>query len=507
MKIAISLIALLLSSPLVLAQDIAVIAPKDTDKARSEEIAQLRAEMRRLSARLDALESSGRTIDGNPASARLEDVPSSSNVAANASSGVAMPSTSASPAESASTSSAAVGPALQTQHPDQPSNTPPLISAIPASLPGGVTLNYTFDGYYGYNLNRPPGRVNDLRAYDVLSNVFSINQAAVIFALDPNVKEGRRFGLRVDLQYGQATDTLQGNPANEPRPDIYRNIFQAYGTYVVPVGSGLNIDFGKWSSSLGIEGNYSKDQMNYTRSFYFYFLPFYHAGVRASYHVSDKLALNYWAVNGNNQSEPTNGFKDELFGFVLQPAKTVSWTSNYYVGQEHPDTAAATNCTVPEQPGLCFTPVTPAPNGKLHIFDNYVTWQVRPKFTLSAEGDYVIQRLWATAAPGESAAPSHVIGGALYAQYQPTPRTSLAARTEYLSDRGGLFSSATQALKETTATYKYTLADGLDLFAEYRRDWSNLPYFTTHNVGLPSDHQTTATVGLVWWYGGKHGAW
>ena len=213
----------------------------------------------------------------------------------------------------------------------------PLAAVLPTNLPGGATLNYTFDGYYEYNFNQPPGRVNDLRAYDVLSNTFSINQADVIFDLDPNVNEGRRYGVRLDLQFGQATETLQGNPSNEPRPDIYRNIFQAYGTYVVPVGSGLNVDFGKWASSLGVEGNYTKDQMNYTRSFYFYYLPFYHAGVRASYHFNGKFAVNYWLVNGANQSEPTNGFKDELFGFVLTPTKNITWTSNYYLGQEHPD--------------------------------------------------------------------------------------------------------------------------------------------------------------------------
>ena len=52
----------------------------------------------------------------------------------------------------------------------------------------------------------------------------------------PDVAGGRRYGVRLDLQFGQATETLQGNPANEPRPEIYRNIFQAYGTYVVPLG-------------------------------------------------------------------------------------------------------------------------------------------------------------------------------------------------------------------------------------------------------------------------------
>jgi len=378
---------------------------------------------------------------------------------------------------------------------------------LPGTLPGGATLNYTFDGYYEYNFNDPTGRVNDLRAYDVLSNVFSINQADFIFDLDPDLAAHRRYGFRVDLQFGQATETLQGNPANETRPEIYRNIFQAYGSYIVPAGHGIDIDVGKWASSLGIEGNYTKDQMNYTRSYYFYFLPFYHAGVRASYKLNDKLTASYWVVNGTNQSEPTNGYKDELFGYAYQPVKPVNWTFNYYNGQEHADTVPGTNCTVPVQPGLCLAPLSPAPNGKLHIFDSYVTWQPAPKLSLAAEGDYVIQREWANAAPGESSAPSHVDGGAAYAQYQLSPRLALAARTEYLSDRGGLFSDETQALKEATGTYKYSLSDNFDAFLEYRRDWSNRPYFITSSPVAPSSHQDTAALGLVWWYGGKQGSW
>ena len=150
----------------------------------------------------------------------------------------------------------------------------------------------------------------------VLSRTFSINQAAVIFERDPDLDAHRRYGLRIDLQFGQATETLQGNPSIEPRPEIYRNLFQAYGTYVIPLGKGLNFDFGKWASSLGMEGNYTKDQINYSRSYYFYFLPFYHAGVRLHYNFTDKFGVNYWVVNGTNQSEPNNGYRDELFGFV-----------------------------------------------------------------------------------------------------------------------------------------------------------------------------------------------
>lgn len=382
-----------------------------------------------------------------------------------------------------------------------------------------TTINLALDGYYEYNFNHPVGRVNLLRAYDVLSNEFSLSQASVIFDRPPDLTGGRRWGGRLDLQFGQATDTSQGNPLNEPRPDIYRNIFQAYGTYIAPLGKGLNIDFGKWSSSLGVEGNYNKDQMNYTRSLWFTFLPFYHMGLRASYPISDRFAVNYWVVNGTNQVEGTNAFKDELFGFTAKPQKNLTWTMNYYLGMEHPDRATATDCgPIPVQPGLCFTAIRPAPDGRLHIFDSYATWQATRKLTLQVEGDYAIERLWRNSAPGESSAPSHIDGGAAYIQYQLTPKITLASRAEYMSDRettylaseagySALFSGITQALKENTVTFDYKMGDRFLMRYEWRRDFSNQPSFLTDEQGILSKDQNTATVGLLWWWGRKEGPW
>ena len=118
-----------------------------------------------------------------------------------------------------------------------------------------TTLNVTVDGYYEYNFNQPIGRVNLLRAYDVSSNSFSLNQAGIVIENAAVPSAGKRFGARVDLQYGQATETVQGGTQNELRPQVYRNLWQAYGTYVAPFGSGLPVDFGKWAGALGVEGN------------------------------------------------------------------------------------------------------------------------------------------------------------------------------------------------------------------------------------------------------------
>lgn len=393
-----------------------------------------------------------------------------------------------------------------------PASTPVATLAAPATglprtgnaLPGGTTVNFLFDGYYGFNFNNPIGRVNLLRAYDVSSNAFSLNQADLVFENAPDLPNGKRFGLRLDLQFGQATAASQGSAMNEPRPEVYRNVFQAYGTYIVPVGSGLRVDFGKWASSLGIEGNYTKDQMNYSRSFLFTLLPFYHMGARLNYQLGDAVDLSYWITNGTQQTEPFNGFKDQMFGFTVRPARALSWAMNYYLGQEHPDVQFLPNyagTNLPTEQGLAFQPVLNAPGGKLHILDTYLNWQASSRLTLALEGDYVIQRLF------NWSAPAHTLGSAAYARYQLTTKYAIAARTEYLSDRGGLFSGTTQALKENTITLERRIAEGFIMRAEWRRDSSNHRYFLTDTPGILKKEQSTATLGVVWWLGGKEGAW
>ena len=365
----------------------------------------------------------------------------------------------------------------------------------------GTTLSLYFDGYYGWNFNDPVGRVNLLRSNDVLSNNFSLNQVGLILERAPDVAAGRRYGARVDLMFGQETETLQGGAQNETRPQVYRNIFQAYGTYVFPVGSGLTVDFGKFYSALGFENNYAYDEINYSRSFYFTYLPFYHMGVRTTYNFNDKLSLQYWLVNGANQTEDFNGFKSNAFLFTIKPTKNVAWNVNYFFGNENRDVTPDLNPgipTLPTQPGLSINPV-PGPrfNGKTHIFDTYASWSPNSKWTTVGEFDYVVSR-----GLGTSEA-SHVLGGAGYLQYHFSPKFSLAGRVEFLQDQGGLFSGLTQNLKDTTATATYQFIDGFQTRLEFRRDFSDKPFFLTSTPGVLKKEQDTATLGLIWWFGGK----
>jgi hypothetical protein len=376
--------------------------------------------------------------------------------------------------------------------------------ASPLAFSDGTTLNFDLDAYYGYNFNHPVGRVNLLRANDPLSDNFSLNQAVVMVERAPDPSAQRRFGYRLDLMFGQQTEILQGSTSIEPRPQVYRNIFQAYGSYVLPLGSGLQVDFGKFSSALGVEGSYTKDQLNYSRSYFYNFLPFYHEGIRATYNLSPKLGLQYWLVNGANQTEDFNGFKSQAVLLTVKPTSNISWNVNYYEGQEQRDVNPLYNPGLPglpTQPGLSIDPITDRHDGRLHVLDSYATFNLGPKWSATLEGDYVINRAAANAAP------TRVYGGVGYLHRQLTNQFSLNGRFEYLADKGGLFSGAQQDLKDVTITGVLQPVDGFQTRLEYRRDFSNRLFFLTNNPAILSGAQNTLTLGMLWWFGGKQGAW
>lgn len=347
-----------------------------------------------------------------------------------------------------------------------------------------ITFGATLEAYYSFNGNEPPDRIALLRAYDTRTNTFAIQQATVLAELPPDVDAGRRYGMRVDLMFGQATETVQGSPANEPRPDVYRQIWQAYGSYVFPVGRGLRTDFGKFASNLGYETNYAKDNDHFSRAYLFNFLPFYHSGLRASLPVNDKVTLMYMLTNGIQQTEEFNNFKSNHFAAVVTPVGNVSWTVNYYFGQEQPDGG--------EPDG---------PNGFFRVFDTYVAWTPTDRVGVGLDVNYVTNEVLKE----DDSLSLKGIGA--YARYKLSDPATVAVRYERLDDEG-LFGGIDQELQEVTLTGEWKFAEGFLLRGELRRDWSSEPFFT--GSGGADDlkkGQNTALIGFVWWMGNKTGVW
>jgi hypothetical protein len=363
-------------------------------------------------------------------------------------------------------------------------------SSSPATAVGdenawkNVRLGATLEGYYQYDWNVPPDRVIALRAYDTRTNVFGVQQAAFVVDAAPDVPAGRRYGLRADFQFGQATETVQGSAANEPRPDVYRHLWQVYGSYVFPVGAGLQADFGKFASMLGYETNYAKDNQAFSRAYLFNFLPFYHSGLRLSLPVTGKVTLLSMLTNGIQQTEDFNDFKSSHFAAIVKPVSQVAWTINYYFGQEQPDRG---------EPG--------GPDGFFRVFDTYVTVSPSSAVTLGLDLNHTTNEVL-------QSGPSLALDGiGAYARLQATAANALGVRYERVDDEG-LFGAIDQVLQEVTLTLEHRFAEAFLLRGEFRRDWSSEPFFPGRGGSTDlRTHQNTALLGGVWVIGNKSGAW
>ncbi|HYJ47218.1 MAG TPA: outer membrane beta-barrel protein, partial [Pyrinomonadaceae bacterium] len=142
-----------------------------------------------------------------------------------------------------------------------------------------VEVSGFIDGYYSYNFNKPSGRTNVLRNFDTRNNEFALNLAEIVFEKKPDPADSR-VGFRLDLDYGPATDMVH---ASEPGGrEVYKVVQQAYGSYLAPIGTGLQVDVGKFVTMHGAEVIETKDNWNYSRGLLFaWAIPYYHMGLRA----------------------------------------------------------------------------------------------------------------------------------------------------------------------------------------------------------------------------------
>lgn len=340
-----------------------------------------------------------------------------------------------------------------------------------------VEVSGFIDGYYSYNFNKPAGRTNQLRSFETRNNEFALNLIEIVLEKKPD-PENSRFGFRLDLNFGPAADLTHGAEAGNR--DTYKFFQQAYGSYLAPVGSGLQIDVGKFVTPSGAEVIESKDNWNYTRGLLFTLGPFFHAGARAKYAFNDKVALSGMLVNGWDTTEDNNGGKTAIVQLGLTPTSKFTLYQNYLVGPEEPD-----SIPVPA--------VRAGGNFVRHFFDTVAVYNVSPKLALMANYDYGIERQRLS---GDKA---HFQGIAAYLRWAPTPRLAFSPRFEWYDDYNGARTGVAQTLKEFTFSGEYRFRPNVIGKLDVRNDWSDRPFFTKGNPADPlAKNQTTITGGFVW---------
>jgi len=88
--------------------------------------------------------------------------------------------------------------------------------------------------------------------------------------------------------------------AGTATPNGSISLAQGYIALNVPVGNGLTVKVGTFSTIIGYEGNNSPDNPNYSRSYAYTFGPFQHEGIVASYKLCDAATITAGIANAQN---------------------------------------------------------------------------------------------------------------------------------------------------------------------------------------------------------------
>jgi hypothetical protein len=344
-------------------------------------------------------------------------------------------------------------------------------AAAPAPTPFWKRIEVTglVDGYYNWNFNEVSPE--QLRNFDITHNSFSLNYAEV--AIAKPATEDSRAGFRVDFGAG---DTAELVNAFEPGgTDYLKHVQQAYLSVLAPVGSGLTIDFGKFVTPAGAEVIESKDNYNYSRGLLFALaIPYYHAGARVAYAVSDKVSLTGYLVNGWNNVKENNDGKTVIGSVTIKPTSTVTVIGNYIVGDEQPEGT----------PG----------GGTRNLFDAVVSVAATDKLSVLGNFDYGHDKVEGSGVDW--------YGVALGAKYQVNDAWAFAPRYEIFKDADGFATGLEQTVQEVTLTAEYKMPAGFLARFEFRNDFSDEAFFLKDNSDLKKT-QPTFVVGLMYAFSTK----
>lgn len=349
-----------------------------------------------------------------------------------------------------------------------PAPAPAAASAPPPWSVGGIDFSGLVDGYYDFNFNHPASQTNGLYNFDTAANQFSLNMVKLTMShtADP-------IGFQVDFGFGHAFDMINGIDNNGLRT---KNIEQAYVSWK-PKGkdSGFQMDFGKFVTSAGAEVIESNANWNYSRSLLFsWAIPYDHFGLRMT-ETKGHFTGGFQLVNGWNNVEDNNSGK--TMGFVGNiSTKKVSWNNTYYTGPENPGTNT----------------------GWRNLYDTTVLFTPADKFNAYLNFDYGQNK----SGSGSKEFTAKWYGVAAAAKFQMNDHNAITPRVEWFKDRDGFSTGVAQTVKEFTFTYEYKWTQGLLARLEYRRDWSNQPFFERGFLGN-TDHQDTLTLGIVAFFGPK----
>ena len=326
-----------------------------------------------------------------------------------------------------------------------------------------TTFSGLIDLNFAWNQNRPTNHQNFYPGAGTSAkraNEFSLNLAQVQWTRPVSAQQP--VGFTVGLIAGEGADVVHGG---EPEGvGKFRHVYQASVAYRLP--GGIVLEGGIYPSHIGLEGFYSKDNWNYTRSIMGESSPYYQAGIKASCafdaHWSGRVdLLNGWQLIDDNNDGKAIGSQ------IAYNSDALTASLNTFLGPELADD-----------------------DDSLRKFvDVVVLYKVTPRLQLGGTADFGAQEI-----PNTDDVRWN--GEALYLRYAVNGRNAIAARLERFSDPDNGITGTAQRLREATLTYELRPRDNVILKLEGRYDKSDADVFSKRDT-TTVDHQLLALAGVV----------
>lgn len=317
-----------------------------------------------------------------------------------------------------------------------------LLALLPAAAtPDAVASDWTYQayvdaGYAGSNRNPPDNKWRSKSTTAVL------NQPELFLAM-ANVRKTptreSRWGMELGLQTGEDTkDLVPAPPPPSKAPisnaDEWRYLYRASLSWLFGDDEDVRLTGGLINSYIGYESYLAIDNPNYTRGYILDHVPYFLRGIELTWDAHEELDLSLYLVTGFEYLADPNNAASLGFQLKWQPGPRATFTQNLYYGPDQEDT---------DRQYWRF------------LSDSIIEWK-SGSFLVAAALDLGSEKQ--AYLPGQ---PRHEwASGALWLQWRPSDRLSLALRPEFFRDDDGVITGAKQRLEAYTATLKYRLRAG-----------------------------------------------
>lgn len=177
---------------------------------------------------------------------------------------------------------------------------PARVNAQPPPAPTKIVWEFGafLDAGYLKDFNDPANHLFRSRGTTPRVDELNVNMAGAYFR--KKATGSSRWGVELTAHGGEDS-RIFGFSATAPNiggADRLRHFGPTNVSYLAPVGSGLTLQGGIFSSFIGYDSLYAKDNFTYTRPWTADFTPYLMLGINAGYPVSHELTVTGLVVNG-----------------------------------------------------------------------------------------------------------------------------------------------------------------------------------------------------------------